>query len=140
MNELAASVADLVTKICASFFDQSPTVLRSAANAPSPLWARVAIAGTSLGDVWVSPSEALARRILQRGFGSNTDNTSELREATHELCNILAGNLKALLPGPSQLGFPMFHPSGPARPTGGEQRFEFTVDGEPLVVLLQLGS
>jgi hypothetical protein len=136
MPDLSQDVTALVTTICEAFFDSTPAVLPGAAGASSPLWARVLILGAEAGEVWVSPSAGLAGRILLCGFGSGASDPAELEEATVELCNIVAGNLKALLPGPSQLGLPTFHSHGPER-AGAEQRFDLTVDGEPLVVLFR---
>ena len=96
----------------------------------------VTIEGPMPGLVWVSPSVALASRILRSGFGSGSDEASELEETTLELCNIVAGNLKALLPRPSVLGLPRFQKQAPAQQSV-ERRFALTVDGEPLSICFQ---
>jgi hypothetical protein len=85
---------------------------------PCPMWASdvedsrlvasVAIRGAWSGTVELACPPALVREAAAVVFGIAPEEASgaQLREAIAELTNMTAGNLKALLPEPCELGLP----------------------------------
>lgn len=77
------------------------------------LCACVHISGAFNGSVWLLTSEAFARvaaaQMLQRP-GPSIE-TRDAHDAAAELCNIIGGNIKGLLPRPSSLSLPVFMPA-----------------------------
>ena len=72
--------------------------------------ASVAINGEWNGQVSVVCSRPLARRAAASMFGMTSDQvgTEHIEDALAELANIIGGNVKALLPCPSQLSLPTY--------------------------------
>ena len=76
-----------------------------------PAWtAAVSITGASRGTVLVELSAAaalgVARGMLGLAEGDSPDH-GELTDAVGELVNVVGGNVKSLLPGPSALSLPL---------------------------------
>ena len=74
-----------------------------------PRGAAITISGSWKGSITISSSDELSRRIAAAMFRKD-DNSVEARDiadALSELTKIIAGNIKAILPGPSQLSLPM---------------------------------
>jgi len=92
------------------------------------------------GAVTIACSTAFARRAAGTMFELTPESASldEVRDALGELTNIVGGNIKAMLPGPSKLSLPTvtegtdysFHVQGSAP----LREVWFECDGEPLVV------
>ena len=68
----------------------------------------VTIKGRSHAIVTVDCSKTLARRLGGAMFEAepSTLSSEDIADALGEIANIIGGNIKALLPGPSQLGLP----------------------------------
>lgn len=66
----------------------------------------VTIDGAWQGAVMLSCERQLADRLAGQLFRSGTPSVEEVRDAMGELTNMLAGNVKALLPGPSRISLP----------------------------------
>jgi len=93
---------------------------------PCPVWAaegeagalvgRVDISGAWHGRVILACPGALAREVASVIFGVSAEeaSTTQAREALAELTNMTAGNLKALLPEPCELGIPVVSDEDPA--------------------------
>lgn len=102
----------------------------------------VQITGAYRGAVTVSLSERLARRAAGAMFDTAPESISpeDLKDALGEIANMTGGNVKALLPGPSQLSLPQVV-SGTAYTvsTPGSmivQEVAFQVMGEQILVHL----
>jgi chemotaxis protein CheX len=82
------------------------------AVAPECICARVGISGAFSGTVTVELAVPLARRVAAALFAMSEDEVSdsEVSDAVGEVVNILGGNLKAMLPGPSALSLPTVGP------------------------------
>jgi len=98
----------------------------------------VTIRGTSNAIVTVDCSESLARRLGAAMFDTDEEELSdeEIEDALGEVANIIGGNIKALLPGPSKLGLPEIDAKVSEDPRGAvvvKQAFECT--GEPFRVV-----
>jgi chemotaxis protein CheX len=95
----------------------------SAAPPAQAIEGRIRIRGGWHGTIVLQTDEKLANRAASKMLclasgAAATD--KDAQDAIAELTNILGGNLKALLPGPSQLGLPVAGPSndhglGPVR-------------------------
>ena len=71
--------------------------------------AEISISGKWKGNVTVSTCGALGQRIAAQMFRKDDDAVTgeDVVDALTELTNIIAGNIKAILPGPSQLSLPV---------------------------------
>lgn len=71
--------------------------------------AEISISGKWEGNVAVSTCEMLGQRIAAQMFRKTDDSVTgaDVVDALTELTNIIAGNIKAILPGPSQLSLPV---------------------------------
>lgn len=68
----------------------------------------VDISGAWEGTVSISFPARLARRVAAAMLACNEDETtpSEIRDVVGELANMVGGNMKGVLPGPSKLSLP----------------------------------
>ena len=76
---------------------------------PEATWCGcIHVSGAWNGLIKVSMSEALARRAAAAMFGASAESLSaaDVTDALGEIANMTGGNVKALLPGPSQLSLP----------------------------------
>ena len=116
-------------------------------GAPTPDEARlgveacVHITGGWEGTVSVSTSAGLARGLTEEMFGMVAGEASEeeILDANGEMANMIGGNIKALMPGPSQLSLPtVAHGSPMAFPgTTVAVTESFDIDGQPFVVTVR---
>ncbi|MGD9849800.1 MAG: chemotaxis protein CheX [Nitrospirales bacterium] len=104
------------------------------------LTGRVEISGAWNGVVLLHGSSQLTRSAAAMIFANGMlDVTSQdLMDAMYELTNIIGGNIKALLPEPSQLSLPCVHGTTPeiVAVPGAEQVSDLVFDcqGQPLFV------
>lgn len=107
-----STLRELVAMICQT------TLERGAEQLPEPLavagqtgylTACVQIAGTWQGAVTIACSDAFARQTASAMFALAPESVTvaDARDALGELTNILGGNLKSILPGPSFLSLPI---------------------------------
>lgn len=98
---------------------------------------RVDIDGAWSGCVEVSCSTAVARKVASVMFAAEPDaiDAADVRDAVGELVNVVGGNIKSILPAPTNLSVPVLDDRG-------EWRFRAMLEsevllawaGEPLVV------
>lgn len=74
-----------------------------------PRGAAITISGGWKGSITISSSDELSRRIAAAMFRKDdrSVDSRDITDALTELTNIIAGNIKAILPGPSQLSLPV---------------------------------
>jgi chemotaxis protein CheX len=102
--------------------------------------ASVNIHGDFTGSVLLRGSRALVRRAAEVMFVSHggpvTDD--DQRDVAGELANVIAGNLKALVPGHSSISLPTVIEGSAysvhSLDASASREVGFTVDGEPMVV------
>ena len=84
-----------------------------------PVTASVCLRGNFEGVLCLSCPKTLARDIAGQMFRLPVDeiSTADVRDAIGEVVNILAGNLKAILPAPCSLSLPEVREGNPS-PTG----------------------
>ncbi len=101
-----------------------------------PQASRVDVTGAFCGSVVVGCSESLARRLAAQMFGLDEGdvNLDDIVDATRELANVVAGNLKILMPPPSEIGLPRPVDELASQDNGLVNRMAFLCAGEPLVI------
>lgn len=140
-----ADIAGVTVKIWQSVLGLELTEQREGFQIPSPmLLGCVQISGAWTGAVEIASSEPMARSaaalMLQLDAAELGD--GDVRDAFGELANMIGGNLKALLPGPSQLSPPVvvkgsdFTVALPG--TTLLSRGTFRCNGEPVMVTVMI--
>ena len=142
MNSLLAVEPDQLSAIAASvagdFLGAEINDEFEAAAAQSTCASRVSIHGAWDGLVTLYCNDHLARRFAATMFRIGEQEVSEddVRDALDEIANIVAGNIKALLPAPSQLSLPEY--LGPVSVFEAECIGKITTEeGEALLVAVQ---
>lgn len=105
-------IAEIARTVWSSFLHMAVRELEPSESSTADHWhsasATVHITGSWNGTVILSCSTTLARRAAAAMFqtpGEDLDD-AEVADAFGELVNIIGGNLKSLLPEPSQLSLP----------------------------------
>ena len=104
------------------------------------LMGRVGISGAWNGVVLLEGSEMLARSAAGAIFGKDPSEVTQedQQDSIYELSNIIAGNIKALLPEPCQLSLPVVSPaSAEHKAVSGHERVSellFDCQGQPMYV------
>jgi chemotaxis protein CheX len=103
--DIVSVVADIGTALLGLELAPGPV---AGQNIGKMLTGCVQITGAWAGAVSVDCSATLARRVAEGMFGAEPGAVSdeEVHDAIGELANMVGGNLKALLPGPSALSLP----------------------------------
>jgi CheY-specific phosphatase CheX len=141
MPALADGIAAVVESVFAELLDlrAQPTASPSAASGPV-LRASVRISGAWQGMVVVDCPEELARRTAAAMWGGQPRDRAQMADAIGELANMIAGNVKVLLPGPSRLSLPAVadgQAASSAPPRGVVAGTTVACDGQPLTVWLR---
>jgi CheY-specific phosphatase CheX len=114
-------------------------------QAPVPsdtMGSSVEVRGAFRGRVTVACSAALARVVASRMFGGTDENVTgaEVLDALHEVANVVAGNVKGLLPVPNDVGLPddvlppdLYQAATPE----GARRLRFLLGGEPMWIAVR---
>ncbi len=100
----------------------------------------VQITGPWCGAVVVSCAEATAEALtgcLLRARPPAVLEPEDVEDALGELANVLGGNVKAVLPGPSALGLPQAGPNPPAARPGDLCRVDAQWRGQFLTITVQ---
>jgi chemotaxis protein CheX len=112
LSEVIEQVDDITQTVWATLFD-APMVARSPDDPALPRAARsitacVQITGPHDAVVTVMCATELGRKVAAKFFDvPEADATlDEVRDAMGEIANMVGGNLKGLLPGPSRLSLP----------------------------------
>jgi chemotaxis protein CheX len=134
--------ADLVEIIAATWTSLLALDVIPSAEGSGPLGlrGRVSIGGAWHGEVVFECSRALSRILGDVMVRSGSPDTlaEDARDAVGELTNIVAGNVKALVPGHCTLSLPEVEES--ATPLALERVFaalDFQCEGEPMRITLR---
>lgn len=141
MPALADGIAAVVESVFTELLDlrAQPTASPSVVSGPA-LRASVRISGAWQGMVVVDCPEELARRTAAAMWGGRPRDRAQMADAIGELANMIAGNVKVLLPGPSRLSLPAVadDPAATSVPPGGViAGATVACDGQPLTVWLR---
>lgn len=110
-----------------------PSVLASAMTVPAraeQLVFTIDIHGAWSGSVHIEVDDALARRLASAMFDNSDVSQEEIIDAMNELANVIGGNIKGLVPGPSRLSLPRASLLTNAK----ADRHWFTCEGHPFSV------
>lgn len=103
-----ADIDATVTSIWATMLDLPLEQADSLVQPPTEtVTAVVVLDGVFEGAVKISCGGALARRIAEVMFAVGSPSPEDIRDALGEMANMVAGNLKTALPGPSRMGLPI---------------------------------
>lgn len=113
--------------------------LRTGGQGGGDMTASVSISGVWNGAALLTCSDSAARHAAAAMFGMAQDEVSceEVRDAVGELINVVGGNIKSILPGPTELSLPSVHgAAADPVPVGFELGWQvnFTWLGEPVGV------
>ena len=140
MAEIEAEIEQITRAIWASLFELPLSTDGAGSSSSEPaVTACVQIVGSWQGAVMLQCPLSLATTLADQMFQAGSAPTlEEVRDALGELTNMLGGNLKAVLPGPSQISLPTVA-VGSDYDVGVPDatvlaRGSFTCDGEPLLV------
>lgn len=109
MHELAGAVSEIVGTVCSTVLGLESELHEGLERPPGALTmvGCVQITGTWCGAVLLQCSPEFASKAARIIFASEgTPSPEDERDALGELSNMVAGNLKALLPSPSFLALP----------------------------------
>ena len=101
-------IREIATSIWETLFSVplEPGTTAPAASDESTVTGCVHIDGAWHGAVMLTCNEDLAVRLAGELFQSESPSSDEIRDAIGEITNMLAGNIKAMLPEPSQISLP----------------------------------
>jgi chemotaxis protein CheX len=146
LAEIDTDIEDVIKTIWASLFELPLDLGGAGQLGPGPLvTGRVQIVGAWDGAVMLVCPAPLACTLAQQMFRADSPPTvDEVRDALGELTNMIAGNVKALLPGPSQIVLPVVTVGSDDHvnvlDNSAVTTVAFTCDGQPLLVTLLRGS
>jgi chemotaxis protein CheX len=143
---LEAEIDDITRTIWGTLFDLALNAARPSPLGPeSVVTGCVQIVGRSRGAVMLRCPMSLACTLAEQMFrAGSAPSLDDVRDALGELTNVIAGNVKALLPGPSQLSLPAVAVGSDydleVVDAGDVTTVSFTCDGQPLMVILFEGA
>jgi chemotaxis protein CheX len=139
-STLRDDIDDVTRQVWTNILDLPVEAVR-AESSPVMTSSSVQILGGWTGALVLSMTEELATTIASTMFSLDSSELSEVDviDAVGEMANMIGGNVKSLLPGPSQLSMPTVtageqEPAFPA--TEVVERLEFTACGQPFNVTL----
>lgn len=136
MTVTATSIEEVVHDVWSTYAETSlhPAVppAEEPRSALDMVTGRIFVTGAWTGSIEVEASRELATDAAARMLGIELDTVSfaDVKDALGELTNIIGGNIKSMLPGPSHLSLPaVWEGSAPRIRRQHEQK----VDGATLV-------
>jgi chemotaxis protein CheX len=139
---ISADIESITKSIWATLFDLSLELGHSGGIGPEPsVTSCVQIDGAWHGALVMTCPMPLARTLTAQMFqAESTPDLDEVRDALGELANMLGGNVKALLPAPSQISLPAVAIGSDYQlsvvGTSQVARVSFSCDGQSLVITL----
>jgi len=127
----------LVDEVWTSFLGAEEPLLPGApAEFPVGWSAAVSITGEWHGTVSVELPTGLAEEVTRRMLAVTDTFDEDVADAVGELVNMIGGNVKSLMPGPSVLSLPVVAAGRVARPSDNVEvcRLDVTWAGAPLLV------
>jgi len=96
----------------------------------------VDISGAWVGTVSITCSPALAKHLAATMLACPQDDATaaDVRDVIAELTNVVGGNMKGVLPGPSKLSIPRVERGSAPSATGKGSRHWFDCDGQAFSV------
>ncbi|KQS66581.1 chemotaxis protein CheX [Modestobacter sp. Leaf380] len=132
------TVTDVAGEVWSAMVGADEVLVPDGGSAPAGTSAWVTVTGPWNGAVVLtcSPSatDDLTRAVLQLRPDEEPE-AEDVDDVLRELANILGGNVKSLLPGPSVLGLPETGTPPPARP--GSSTVAVSWRGHPIAITVQ---
>ena len=128
MATLDSAIIEIVDTVCSSVLGFEALPKPPGASGRGML-ARMNVAGAWSGSVAVWCDEEFARACATVLFEGEPCGDPEARDALGELANIIAGNLKALLPSPSRISLPIVSSDETVPSELADDRIAFHVAG-----------
>jgi CheY-specific phosphatase CheX len=145
MNVSESDIEILMKTVLSTMLDLEPTMIGAEARPPAgtrTLSAIIHITGAVDGAVVLHVTEAFARRVAAAMFRIDADTASitDQQDALGELCNVVGGNFKSLLPEPCRLSLPAVVEGADYsfRITGSEGVAQYGIDVDDQPLLLRL--
>ncbi len=142
MVTISADIESITRTIWATLFELSLEPGHEGETGPEPsVTSCVQIDGAWHGALVMRCPMPLARTLAAQMFQADSQpDLDEVRDALGELANMLGGNVKTLLPAPSQISLPAVAIGSDYElsvvGTSELARASFTCDGQPLLVTL----
>ncbi|NYG57027.1 chemotaxis protein CheX [Nocardioides perillae] len=132
-------VRSLTEEVWASFLGEAEPLLPGAGGPTGGWSAAITVTGGWEGMVTVELTDRVAAAVTQQMLGMAEDEVAsdeDVADAVGELVNMVGGNVKSLMPGPSTLSLPVVAVGRVARPSDAVEacRVEASWLGEPVVV------
>lgn len=105
------------------------------ATTPPPRAYAVDVLGAWTGSISIEISEPLAGRLAQSMLDAPEAEPDDVRDAMCELANVIGGNLKGLMPGPSVLSVPRVADCEPVAVNA--KQLVFCCEGQPFSVTVR---
>lgn len=103
-----ADVHAILEEVWRSFLGDEDPLLPADRDHADPGWsAAVTVSGKWEAMVTVELSAGLADEVTRRMLGGSELTEEDIADAVGELVNMIGGNVKSLMPGPSTLSLPM---------------------------------
>ncbi len=117
MTTLATGLAEIVNEVWSSLLTLpiarcEGTPVETEYPAEQMMTCTVPIEGAWTGAVVVTCASALAERIAESMLHTTELDPADVRDALGEITNMVAGNVKSLLPQPSRISLPLVIPGG----------------------------
>ena len=117
MGDLARAIVDVVHSVCEAMLglDIAETAPPGAADGPADVAGCVRYTGAWAGSVVLRCDAGFAHACAAILLQDDACSDAAVRDAFGELTNMVAGNLKAVLPAPSRLSLPTVVQTAPGR-------------------------
>lgn len=133
-------VASIAEEVWTALYDEECLLAPEQALPADALSASVRFTGPWCGVVTVSCAASTAEQLtvrMHRARPLPQLEAEDVEDALGELANVLGGNVKALLPGPSALGLPQVGGAAPVGPSADTCRVDVLWRGQPLILTVQ---
>lgn len=128
-------VSELTRAVFVSLLGVEPEV-RNAPDASETVSYTVDVSGGWHGSVRLQLESAFAEELARRMLLLEDVAPEDVNDAVGEIANMLGGNVKGLVPGPSRLSLPHATPPNTV-PAAARTRLSFACDGRPFSVVVE---
>jgi chemotaxis protein CheX len=136
-----ADVQMVIEEVWSSFLGtDEPLVVGEPGPAETGWSAAVTVTGAWEGMISVELPTTMAEEVCRRMLGVEDTHDEDVADAVGELVNMIGGNVKSLMPGPSVLSLPVVAAGRMARPSDATEvcRVDAWWAGSPLQVCVHV--
>ena len=127
----------VVDEVWSSFLGTDEPLLPGAPTGLDVGWsAAITVSGEWHGSISIELTTGTAEEVTRRMLGVTDAVDEDVADAVGELVNMIGGNVKSLMPGPSALSLPVVAAGRVARPSDAVEacRLDASWAGSPLLV------